>query len=83
MAKLKAEEGSKYWSERGEVFQKFESLPKSEMAKPSDWLLVFYAVKCGFAAAGTTLVNNARFRWRLARADPSGRSGETTDESGV
>lgn len=44
---MKSEEESEYWKKRGERFENFQFRPKAEVAKPSEWLLVGYALRAG------------------------------------
>jgi hypothetical protein len=45
ITKMKSEKESEYWKKRGDRFENFQFRPKAEVAKPSEWLLVGYALR--------------------------------------
>jgi len=53
---MKSEKESEYWKRRGERFENFQFRPKAEVAKPSEWLLVGYALRRAGRWAGEGLV---------------------------
>jgi hypothetical protein len=66
---MKSETG--YWEARGERFENFQFRPKTEIAKPSEWLLIGYAVRRSAVWLGSSFRNV--FRWERRAGDEEAR----------
>jgi hypothetical protein len=56
IASMKSEKESHYWRSRGKRFENFQFRPKAEVEKPSEWLLVGYALSRSLRWLGGGLV---------------------------
>jgi len=45
VGKMKSDSTSEYWKSKGARFETFHFRPKSDVVKPSEWLLVAYAFR--------------------------------------
>jgi hypothetical protein len=59
IASMKAETAGK-WKERGERFENFQFRPKTEVAKPSEWLLAGYSLRRAGRCMGGGLIRGLR-----------------------